>query len=570
MRLLTTCFLVVALLPSFPVVAQISSTQKDRNELRRLQSQAITDDLLNDARQLPTLRRAEILTRIGHNWWLYDQRQAGIWIGNAIDIVQEVPIQETGDERRQRLETARQMLKFVSAVDQKLSGRLVTILGNKEVPSDGERIENAQGLIDAARGVAQHDPKRGAELGARALRLGPPTQIAGLFNALYQADEKLAEDFLLQAIATAKQDSEGQLLNSLTYILFPTPRRFRSNTPPPASTKLRTMHVKDPYISPDNLRLELLQLDIAFLKAGYTGKGIDCASVLGFISPVMDEFERLIPEQAGIARQVINDCGFSRPLPQQSPQRSSKKPVLETLALNTVETLLEVAAETNDVHARTSLKQRAAILASTNSDHELAFKILDDMSPEERKSMGKSWAEHRSSWAVGAAIEHYRNGRIDEMNLILNGVPSDLQPFAKTGFVAGLVQLQQKPIERDLSLRFLHDARAALRESSLPEIEKYASYFAVMQLLVKYDPPAAGAAFKEAVDSLNRAEQMKENKDFKLLDCGGLARTLPLSLIEMDEIAVKEGINSIASVESRVQLRLEFLGETLRRIQVQP
>ena len=565
-----TCFLILILLPSLPVAAQISSAQKDRNDLRRLQSQAITDELLNDARQLSPLRRAEILTRIGHRWWLYDQRQARIWVGNAIDIVETGSNQETSDERRQRLETARQMLKFVSALDQKLSGRLVTLLGNKEVSSDTERIENAQGLIDAARGLASHDPKRGAEMGARALRLGPPTQIAGLFNALHQADEKLAEDFLLQAMAIAKQDSEGQLLNSLTYILFPTPRKFRSNTPPPNRTKLQTMHVKDPYISPDNLRLELLQLDIAFLDAGYKGKGIDCGFVLQFIAPVMDEFERLIPQQAAIARQVINDCGFSRPLPQQPPQRSSKKPVFETLALNTVEGLLEAAEDTEDLQARTILKQKAASLADTNRDYDLAFKILDDMSSEERKSMGRSWAEHRSSWAANAAIEHYRNGRVDEMNLVLNGVPSDLQAFAKTGFVGGLVQLQQQPIERDLALRFLNDARVALRESSLPEMEKYGCYFGLMQLLVKYDSPAAGAAFKEAVASLNRAEQMKENKDFKLLDYGGLARNLPMSLIEMDEIAVKEGINSIASVESRVQLRLEFLGETLRRIQVQP
>jgi hypothetical protein len=58
---------------------------------------------------------------------------------------------------------------------------------------------------------------------------------------------------------------------------------------------------------------------------------------------------------------------------------------------------------------------------------------------------------------------------------------------------------------------------------------------------------------------------MRENKDFKLLDYGALATTLPLSLIEMDEVAVKEGIASIQSVESRAQLRLEFVSETLRR-----
>ena len=563
MRLLTGCFLILTLLPPLVLAAQVSSTQK--NEMWRLRTEAITDDLLNDARQLSPLRRAELLTKLGHRWWYYDQRRAGGWFEDAIEIVEQVPKNENSDERRQRLATAGTMLNFVLPFDQKLSERLVSLLSNKEVSSESERIENADRLIEAAGNLAHFDSKRGVELGAVALRLGPPTQIAGLFNALWQQDTKLAEDFLLQAMAAAKQDSAGLLLNSLTYIIFPTPRRFRSNNPPSSvRSKVRVMHVKEPFISPDNLRLELLQFDTAFLNV-YKGKGIDCGSVLGFIVPVMDEFERLLPQHAATARQVVNECGFSNPLPPQPPQSGSKKRVFDTLALNTVEGLLEAAEDTEELQARTILKQKAASLADTNRDYELAFKILDDMSPEERKSMGRSWAEHRSSWAVGAAIEHYRNGRIDEMNLILNGVPSDLQPFARSGFVGGLVQLQQKPIERDLSLRFLHYARAALRESSLPEIEKYGWYFSLMLLLLKYDPPAAGAAFKEAVASLNRAEQTKEPKDFKLLDYGALAKTLPLSLIEMDEVAVNEGIAAITSVESRAQLRLEFVSETLRR-----
>jgi len=563
MRLLTTCFLILTLLPPL-AAAQVSSAQKQ--ETWRNRTEAITADLLNDARELPPLRRAELLTKLGHRWWNYDQRRAAGWFENAIEIVEQAPKNENSDERRQRLATAGVMLKFVVLFDQKLAERLVTLLSNKEVSSDSEHIENADLLMEAAGNLAHVDPKRGAELGAAALRLGPPTQIAGLFNALHQSDAKLAEDFLLQAMAAAKQDSGGLLLNSLTSILFPTPRRFLNNNPPSSHPpKMRTMHVKAPYISPDNMRLELLQLDIAFLNA-YKGKGIDCASVLRFIVPVMDEFERLLPQQAATARQVINECGFSNPVPPQPPQSGSKKRVFDTLALNTVEGLLEVAAETTETQARTNLKERAAILALTNKDPELALKILDDMSPEERNSMGRSWAEHRSSWAANTAWEHYKNGRIREMNLILDGVPAELQPFAKIGFIVHSVSISDpRPLERDVALQFLKEARTGLRRSSVPEINKYASYFSLMRLLLKYDPPAAGAAFKEAVASLNRAEQTRENKEFKLLDYGALATTLPLSLIDMDEVAVKEGIASIQSVESRAQLRLEFVSETLRR-----
>lgn len=551
MRSLYAFLLILALLPN---------SNQNAQQLWRVRTEAITDDLLNDARELPPLRRAELLTKLGHRWWYYDQRRAAVWFENAIEIVEQAPKNENSDERRQRLATAGTMLKFLGAFDEKLSARLVTLLSNKE---DGERIQNADTLMEGATSLAHFDSKRGADLGAVALRLGPPTQIAGLFNALWQQDTKLAEDFLLQAMAAAKQDSGGLLLNSLTYIIFPAPRRFRGNNPPSsARSNWPTMHVKEPYTSPDNLRLELLQLDVALLK----GKGIDCASVFGSIVPVMDEFERLLPQHAATARQVINECGISNPLPPQpQPQSGSKKRVFDTLALNTVETLLEVAAETTEVQARTILKQRAAILAITNKDHERAFKILDEMSLEERQSM-RSWEKIRPHWAADVAWEHYKNDRIREMNLVFDGVPPDLQPFAKIDFMDRSVSLSDpRPLERNLALQFLKEARADLRQSGLPEIKKYGWYFSVMRIILKYDPPAAGAAFKEAIASLNRAEQMKENKDLKLLDYGALATTLPLSLIEMDEVAVNEGIASIASVESRAQLRLELVSETLRR-----
>ena len=563
MRLLTTCLLILTMLS--PLAAQVSSTQKQ--EMWRLRTEAITDNLLNDAQQLSPLRRAELLAKLGHRWWNYDQRRASGWFENAIEIVEQAPKNENADERRQRFETARTVLNSISPFDQKLAGRLVGLLSDKQVASDSERIENADRLMQAARNIAQIDPKRGAELGAQALRQGPPTQIAGLFNTLYQSDSRLAEDFLLQAMAVAKQDPYGLLLNSLTYILFPTPRRYVGyNSPSPVPPRSRTLHVKDPYISPDNLRIEVLQLDIAFLNAS-RGKGIDCASVFTFISPVMDEFERLLPQQAATARQAMNECGFSNRLtpPEQPPADGSKKRVFVTLALNTVETLLEVAGETTEVQARTSLKQRAALLALTNKEYERALKILDDMAPEERQSMG-SWEQIRPHWAAGAAWEHYKNNRIREMNLILDGVPPDVQPLAKIEFMQRSISISDpRPLERDLALRLLKEARTALRRSSLPEMKKYGWHFALIGVLLKYDPPAAGAAFKEAVASLNRAEQEKENKDLKLLDYMGLAGGLPHLLIEMDEDTVKDGIAAIVSVESRAQLRLEFVSETLRR-----
>jgi hypothetical protein len=151
------------------------------------------------------------------------------------------------------------------------------------------------------------------------------------------------------------------------------------------------------------------------------------------------------------------------------------------------------------------------------------------------------------------------------MNLVLNAVPNNLQAFAKAAFVDRFVP--KKNDESNPALQFLSEARVSLRKSNLPESEKYSWYFGLLRLTVKYQPEDANAAFKEAIASLNRAQQANE-KDGQpnTLNTTELAKTLPASLLEMDEFTVKEGVASVASVETRAQLRLELLDATLQRM----
>ena len=91
--------------------------------------------------------------------------------------------------------------------------------------------------------------------------------------------------------------------------------------------------------------------------------------------------------------------------------------------------------------------------------------------------MQGSWEAYRWDWAALAAIEHYKHGRTLDINLVLNAV------------TAGL-----------------------------------------LRLTLKYQSSEAGAAFKEAITSLNRAEEGAEAKgqDNKL-DTTDLSKTLPAS-----------------------------------------
>jgi hypothetical protein len=134
-------------------------------------------------------------------------------------------------------------------------------------------------------------------------------------------------------------------------------------------------------------------------------------------------------------------------------------------------------------------------------------------------------------------------------------VPDDLKAFTKLAFVDRLPKAGNS--DADPTLEFLRDAHKELPKSYGSEIDRYPWYFALLRLTVQHAPEDAGATLKEAFAALNRAKQDDEKSN---QDTSGIWKNLPLvSLIDMDEYAVKEAVSSISSAQTRVELRLELL-----------
>jgi hypothetical protein len=545
MRSALACLLVLALLPAITFGGQggFAPQKNEEAELWRVRAQGITDDLLKDAGELSPMRRAVLLGRLGQQWWGNDQARARTWFRNAIDVVEQAPNKEKADERKERLATARLLLNVISPLDQKLAASLVKILSAVDEQSTAtERSENAEALIISANALVDRDEYRAAELGTMAIRLGPPNDIASLLVAMRQHNYKLADGLFIQALAAAKQNPYPvQILNSLSYAAFPVQRGLGDTKP----------------AAPDYLRVQLLQLEVNFLNANpidVENQGSICWCVSGFFVPVMSEFERLLPTGAEVVRQAIYKCQPANPSVQ--PESDISQP------LNTVEALLEASRDATNEQVRTVYEYRAANLATQKKDYELALKILDNMSKEGRELMNESWTWYRADWAAEAALDHYRHSRLFEMNLVLNAVPPDLQPLAKAVFVDRLPETRDP--EKDPTIQVLNDAKAGLRRANVRESDRYGCYFVLLRSVVKYQPSEASAILKQAIASLNRAEQ--ESKDRKTLNTPEFSKVLPASLLDMDEYTVKEGISSIAAVETRAQLRLELLGASLQRL----
>jgi hypothetical protein len=191
-------------------------------------------------------------------------------------------------------------------------------------------------------------------------------------------------------------------------------------------------------------------------------------------------------------------------------------------------------------------------------DYELALKILDDMSKEERELMAESWASARWEWAAWGAIEHFKNSRFREMNLLLDGVPSDLQPLAKIAFVDRLPK--GKISETAPLIQILNDAIAGLKRSNIPAELKSDWYLGLISPTTKYLPAEASAVLKDAIASLNQL------KDGRPLDTTDPFRMIGPPLLEMDEFVVKDALASVRLLQTRAQLRLSVLDATLKRL----
>jgi hypothetical protein len=417
MRFICICFLIMAMQPVFCFAQQVGSAQQGSSsyDLWLVRSQTITADLIKDSADLTPSERALLWARLAQRWWRDDPEKARSWMLKPIEIVEGVPNKENPDERRQRLGTVRLLLKIVAPLDQKLSARLVAILTeDAEQEAKSAPTANTDGLIEAAIFLVDKDPPRAAELGAIALRVGRPTQITWLIFKLRAKDPRLADTLFGQTIAAVRQSLDSALLYSLTEVAFTDSIYPGANSAAPR----------------DDLRTELLKLDVVYLQANpidAENRASICISIASFIVPVLAEFDRLLPQQAGIVRQSLNQCQSLSPLAQQRVDEARRDQPLKT-----VDDLLKAADDAQDSKVRTIYEYRAAVLAKEKNDFDRALKILDSMSTESREFGGGTWEAYRWDWAATSALRHLKSGDVYGMRLVINAVPTgftSLWPF---------------------------------------------------------------------------------------------------------------------------------------------
>jgi hypothetical protein len=540
---------------SFPVVflqQKPANQQKDlAHDLWLVRSQTLTDELLKDGANLQPSQRSLLFARLAQQWWRDNPEKAKSWMAPAIATVESVPNKENSEDRRKRISTARQLLQIAAPLDPKFTARVIAVLkdADKQIGNE-ERSANAEGILDAAYQLVDSNPVRASELGAVALSMDHDSNVFSLILSLRQKNAKLGGALLIQALALGRETLEPQLLMTITRATFPAEMKVATNAPPAAET----------------LRTGLLQLDLSYLQANPINsdtRNSVCLSVISFIVPVLAEFERRLPGQAPAVRQAINQCQSLSPLAQQLIDDA-----LRPEPLNDVDDLVKAAQDSDDVKVKTVYEFRAATLAREKKDYVRALAILEGISSDGRAFMGDMWPFFRWDWASLAAVDQYNQGDFSAMRNTIHTVPNDLKAFAKLAFIDRLPDKRNK--DADPTLEFLDDARNELGSAAGSDSARYPWYFMLFRLTVKYAPMNSQAILKEAIASLNRAEQANENgglnEEERHRQTADIWKNLAASLIDMDEYAVKDAISSISSTPTRVHVRLELLHACLERM----
>jgi hypothetical protein len=456
--------------------------------------------------------------------------------------VQEVEIVdgESAQDRHRRQATARSLLGIIAPRDKRLGSRLLTVLeAHPDSATEGDRRNNANGLVDNALAVIDTDPQLAAKLGSAAVRIGLGYRLATLLWQLRKRDSKLSDFLFDQALTVAGATYDREALGWLAAFAF------RGQTP---SDQRRAKLLV-------TLAEGLLRLSPA---AGNEEKACGLVSIA---SPLLQQFDRLLPQQAPLVRGAIIKCQPNlKPFERQSVDGS-----LSDQGLNSIDQFVKAADNALDKGTRDELLISAGQLAGQEKQFERAITLLDLVSDEGRKQLDGAWESWRCSYAAEAAIVHLKRGDRSAMQGIIAATISSLRPFVQISIAKELARNG----DRTSAMEFLNEARKGMARSFPPD--RVDGYMNLVRRYAELAPADALNVLNEAVKAINAEEQPKEDENlYAYARINALSNDmllqllkLPPALFEIDDLGTTETIASIQVPIKRVAIRLNLLSASL-------
>lgn len=516
-----------------------------------LRADTITDSLLSDATALSSAERPLLLARLGELWWKDDPEKALAWFKRAVSDLAIAPDQEGIQAKQRRFSMLRSLLGIIAPKDKKLGAKLSDLLTSA---SDDERqigrMENARALLDAALTALETDPRFAVELAIRSLRAGRTYGYNVLLWKLRSRDPKLADALFTEMLVASRATYDFNLLTSLMYAAYPQTVSASLSKPVPA----------------DALRQNLLNVMAYHLLRPFTSPAEErstCQLALS-VSPLQNEFSRLLPQSASAVRVVLTQCQLaSSKSPRQSLQESSQREA----PLKTADEILRAAEGVADLKNRASYISRAINLLARQQKFDQAVAVLDGINGELRNEMGDAWENWRWDFASSSAIAYFKQNDHTAMQKVIDAAPANLRPLIEITVAKYLAA--NGDVAR--AIEFFGKGRNGLARPDVPN--KHLWYPTLVDLYVKHLPTDAPEVFREMVTAINRVEQSKPTSSQGAEAAPGIGGVwqseplkIPASILEVDELGVLQATSSIQSPTNRARVRLAILSACLEEM----
>jgi hypothetical protein len=503
-----------------------------------IRAETVTSSLVEDAADLSSLDRPLLWARLGIIWLTDDPERAHAWMKRAVDEVEVVSDGESSADRSQRLATVRSLVGLIAPKDKELGARLSKILETRaDAATDGDRRSDANGVVDSALALVNSDPERAAKLGSDALRIALGYRLATLLWQLRKRDSKLSDSLFDQLLTVAGATYDQEALSWLAAFAF------HGETPGDAG-KAKLLGV---------LAVGLLRLSPA---AGTEEKACGLAPTVG---PLIDQFDRLLPQQAPLVRGALARC-------EANLKASQTKSVDETVRGKSLDEAIKAADDAPNEKTRDELLFRAARMAAEQKLFERAIPLLDRVSDDGRKLANGDWETAYWSYSAAAAVGQLKRSNRPEMQRIIAATKSSLRPFVQLAVATALLSKN----ERVAALELLEDARRGLPQAYAPG--RVDAYLGLVRLYAELAPADSISVLSEAAKAINNEEAPKDEyagmyNRINVLSNDLLLQIfkLPASLFEVDEVGLGDSLSSIKSPTKRVAARLNLLRAALER-----
>jgi hypothetical protein len=415
----------------------------------------LTGQLERDGSQLSPRDRVMLWARLAEVWWAEDEARARGWLRRAVEEVERRPLEEAGDERRQRLDAARRLMGVVPARDRELGERLKAVLTEKSERLDEKDYRrNAEALADAAMEALKTDPRRAYDLGLASLRAGVSYKFGYFLSRLYRKDEPLAVALFDAALASARATDDAELLGTLAGEAFPHKLYF----PPLARPLFRT----------EMMAGVLRAYAEAVLRPPATPEAEEKVCVYAWTAgALVDQYAALLPHLAEPVRQVAQRCRQRMPARTREVAEDHHNERGPTSA----EDYLRAASETADDSRRSLYLSRAAYISFNGGDPDRAVEIIEGMTAAEReKTPPGLWESWRWTFAAASALKRYERGDLAGVREVFDAVPAKLRAFTLIDVMTQLKK--EKATDRQFVAGLLDEARSLLAASLAPDGEK--------------------------------------------------------------------------------------------------